>query len=155
MSLNASGVEYSIQSKAWFPSNVTLKAVVSGGGTYTMKVYIPLSWKNYFVDVKKDGGAWTNLAFQRSTRELSIKGLTGTTVTIQMVDPPEWMVNFAYWFGSATGVSLLPLLKIWDRLAKKHKLLPYAVVLLGLVLLAFAVWFIWQLISFHAAHIRL
>lgn len=155
VSLNASGTEYPIQDKAWFPGNVTLRAHVSGGGTYTMKVYIPTSWRNYFCEVKKNGASYTNLAFARSARELSIKGLTGTVVTIQMVDPPEWMVNFAYWFGSATGISLLPLLKIWDRLAKKHKLLPYAVVLLGLVLLAFAVWFIWQLISFHAAHIRL
>lgn len=56
---------------------------------------------------------------------------------------------------AATGVSLLPLLKIWDRLAKRYKLLPYVVVLLGLVFLAFAVWFIWRWFSFHASHIRL
>ena len=48
-----------------------------------------------------------------------------------------------------------PLLKLWDGLARRHKLLPYTVMLLGLVFLVFAVWYLWRWISFGEANLRI
>jgi len=143
-----------VTSNSWNSSTLTRTITTAAGGTYWVKVYIPTSYRSYFAEVKKDGAVYTNVAFRRATRELSIKGLTTTTLAIKMVDPPEWLVDFSYWFMAATGVSLAPLLKLWDRLAKIHKLLPYLAVFLGLVFLCFAVWFTWQWISFQASHTR-
>jgi len=143
-----------LSDRTWFSGNNTWLIRTTGLNT-NITVFIPSEWRSYFCEVKVDGAAHTNLGFVRSARTLKVKGLSSSNVSIAMVDPPELLVNFAYWFGSATGVSLLPLLKIWDRLAKRHKTLPYVVTVLGAVLLAFAVWFIWQWISFQASHIRL
>lgn len=148
-------------SYAWFEDNLTLRIDTSPSGSHdeTFWMHVPSAYRNYFCEVDIDGTGITDLKFYRADRYLEFNGTVNnaapSVVRLHLVDPPEWMVNFAYWFGSATGVSLLPLLKIWDRLAKRHKILPYIVMLLGLVFSMFAIWFIWQLISFHAAHIRL
>lgn len=137
---------------------LTWEGNVTFTSNYDLDLYLPLSYRSYFAEVKINGTTHTNVKFTRSSRELHIKGIPANLkrwVTVAMVDPPEWLVDFSYWFMAATGVSLAPLLKIWDKLAKKHKLLPYLVVMLGLVFLAFAVWFIWQWLSFQAAHLRL
>ena len=143
-----------LSNRTWFSGNGTWLLRTAGLDT-NMTVFIPSEWRSYFCEVKVDGAGHTNLGFTRSTRTLEVKGLSSSNVSISMVDPPEWVVNFAYWFGSATGISLLPLLKIWDRLAKKHKALPYVAILLGLVFMVFAVWFTWQWIRFHAIHVSL
>ena len=74
---------------------------------------------------------------------------------LKLIDPPEWLIDFSYWLMAATGISLAPLLKIWDWLVKKNKMLPYLLILLGLVFLVFAAWLIWQWISFGEANLRI
>ncbi|MCW3992406.1 MAG: hypothetical protein NWE79_06835 [Candidatus Bathyarchaeota archaeon] len=143
-----------LSNRTWFSGNGTWLLRTAGLDT-NMTIFIPTEWRSYFCEVKVDGAGHTNLGFTRSTRTLEVKGLSSSNVSISMVDPPEWMVNFAYWFGSATGISLLPLLKIWDRLAKRRRALPYIVALLGLVLMALAVWFTWQWIRFYLGHVSL
>ena len=100
----------------------------------------------------------SNINFIRATRVLNFSSSfmsINKLIELQLIDPLEWLVDFSYWLMATTGVSLAPLLKIWGRLSKKHRLLPYTVILLGLVFLALAVWFVWRWISFQAAHLRL
>ena len=99
-----------------------------------------------------------NINFIRAIRVLNFSSSFTTInkeIVLKLIDPPEWLVDFSYWLMAATGISLAPLLKIWDILSKKHRLLPYIVILLGLVFLALAVWFVWRWINFQAAHPRL
>ena len=140
----------------WTSSNLTLTVRTKDDYQQDMYTYIPTSYRNYYCAVKKNGAAHTDVKFTRSIRELAIMGFDSGVkkVDIEMVDPPEWLVDFAYWFMAATGISLAPLLKVWDLLAKKNKLLPYLVILIGLVFLVFAVWLIWRWISFQTAHPR-
>jgi len=139
--------------------NLTVMAQCAGATGAHWQFHIPPAYKNYFVEVKVNGTKVTsNINFKRKTRILNFSSpftSINKEIVLKLVDPPEWLVDFSYWFMAATGVSLAPLLKIWDRLAKRHKMLPYVVILLGLVFLAFAVWFIWQWISFQAAHLRI
>lgn len=138
-------------------STLTWTGDLKHTSNYDLDLYLPLSYKNYFAEVKINGTTHTNVKFTRSSRELHVRGISANLkqhVTVKMVDPPEWLVDFSYWFMAATGFSLAPLLKIWDRLAKIHKLLPYLAIFLGLVFLCFAVWYTWQWISFQASHLR-
>ena len=138
---------------------LTIMAQCSGATDAHWQFHIPPAYKNYFVEVKVNGTKVTsNINFIRATRVLNFSSSFTTInkeIVLKLIDPPEWLVDFAYWFMAATGVSLAPLLKTWDRLSKKHRLLPYIVILLGLVFLALAVWFVWQWIIFQAAHPRL
>jgi len=128
---------------SWTESNKTLWASMTGGGTYAYKVYIPSSYLNYFAEVKVNGNPHTNIAFNMPTHELSVKGLTGTVVSVQLVDPPQVLVNLYYWL-LGFGISIAPLLKLWDKLAKIHKLLPYVVIAVAIVFLCAAAWYAWQ-----------
>ena len=134
----------------WNADNLTLTVRTKQDSAQDMFVYVPLAYRNYYCSVKKGGTEHTAVKFFRSRRELKLYTLGGgyKKIDLEMVDPPEWLVDFAYWFMAATRISLAPLLKIWDRLAKKNKLLPYLVILLGQVFIIFAVWLIWRWIGF-------
>jgi len=138
---------------------LTIIAQCSGATDAHWQFHIPAAYKNYFVEVKVNGTKVTsNINFIRAKRVLNFSSAFTTInkeIVLKLIDPPEWLVDFSYWFMVATGVSLAPLLKIWDRLSKKHRLLPYIVILLGFVFLALAVWFVWRWISFQAAYLSI
>jgi len=145
----------------WNETEKKLTVLATGGGATDAHwgFHIPLSYRNYFVEVKVNGTKVTSdINFIRSTRVLNLSSPFTTInkqIDLQLIDPPVWLVDFSYWFMAATGISLAPLLKLWDRLAKRHKLLPYIVMLIGLVFLGFAVWYLWQWIGFQASRWRL
>jgi len=128
----------------WYPSNLTLHLDINRAGSWTAGIYIPEAYRSYFCEVKEDGSPTTSVSFIRSRRELRVAVTGDSLISVALIDPPEWMVNFAYWFMAATGVSLAPLLKIWDRLARRHKALPYIVTLMGLVFLVVGMWYGFQ-----------
>jgi len=146
----------------WNATSKTLTLKLKGYGSQSsFKVYRPDSFKSYFVEVKLNGTKTTNISFNRAAKEIRVYNQNlgpssdrEHTYTIQFIDPPVWLVDFAFWFMAATGVSLAPLLKIWDRLAKRHKMLPYLAIFLGLMFLFFAVWYLWQWITFTGSHAR-
>ena len=131
---------------SWTEGNKTLWASMTGSGTYVYKIYVPSTYAQYFAEVKKNGVAYTNFSFDMASRELLIKGLTGTVVSAAFVDPPQILVNLYYWL-LGFGISIAPLLKIWDKLAKIHKLLPYLGIAIAIAFLVVAAWYAWIYLS--------
>lgn len=127
---------------SWTEGNKTLWASMTGSGTYIYKVYVPSTYLQYFAEVKKNGVVTTNIAFDMAARELSVKGITGTIVAVQLVDPPQILVNLYYWL-LGFGISIAPLLKVWDKLASIHKLLPYVLIVVAAACLIVAAWSLW------------
>jgi len=98
--------------------------------------------------VKANGTKVTsNINFIRKTRILNFSSSFTTInkeIMLKLIDPPEWLVDFGYWLMAATGVSLAPLLKLWDGLSRRHKLLLHIVILRGFEFLVLVVWYLWR-----------
>jgi len=56
------------------------------------------------------------------------------------------LVNLYYWL-LGFGISIASLLKLWDKLAAIHKLLPYVVLAVAVAFLVVAAWYAWQFYS--------
>ena len=140
----------------WVPANRTLVfelKTVHADSNCSLWVYRPERLKNYFVQVKRNGTLQTAIKFNRVTKEIRIlsQDLAITTryrYEITFVDPPQWLVDFAFWLIAATGISIMPIVKWWEKTEKINKYLPYILIVIGLVSAIFALWYIWQYLTF-------
>ena len=136
---------------SWFEENHTLQLKPDGGDfTADFDIYIPRAYRNYICEVYDDGVKLTNIAFKRAERTLrfstTITGADPDLIEVRLVDPEPWMVQL-YYSLLPLGIDIGVLLKWYDRLKKKHPALPWLLFAIFILLIIFAGWALYKLLS--------
>ncbi len=112
-----------------------------------LRVYIPIEKRSYLCEVYIGGVKHTDIRFMRCNRTLFINNPSGSdTLEIRLVDPEPWMVQL-YYSLLPLGIDIGVLLKAYDRLKAKWKPLPWMLLAIFLLLLAFAIYLAVRLLT--------
>jgi len=135
----------------WFEGNHTLR-IKHGLGQpatdYEFWIHIPEAYRNYICEVYDTGVKLTQVRFHRAERRLSFTTHIGggDIIEIRLVDPEPWMIQIYYTL-LPMGIDIGVLLRAYDRLKKRHPALPWILLAILLLLLAFAVYIAIKLLT--------
>ncbi len=130
-----------LHTQTWYENNRTLRIDFDPTGTAPQSVWIhiPESYRNYIVEIYKDGEKITsNVRFHRAIRCLefnaTFSNLDPCIVEWRLVDPEPWMIQL-YYSLLPMGIDIGVLLRWYDRLKAKWKPLPWLLLIAFIILL--------------------
>jgi len=142
-----------MQSQTWYSNNLTLWVDFDpvGTGDQSVSIHIPEAYRNYIVEIYKDGTKITsNVRFHRAERNLeftaSFSDLDPCVVEWRLVDPEPWMISL-YYSLLPLGVDIGILLRWYDRLKARWRPLPWILLAVFFILLLVVLWLLFRLLG--------